>query len=468
MPMFAAIRSAWPLLLGLAILMLGNGLQGTLLGVRATLEGFSTQTTGYVMTGYYVGFLLGSFIGPKLVKNVGHIRVFAALASILSAAMLLHAVFVEPVTWFAIRVVNGFAIAGLYVVVESWLNDTATNRTRGQLLSVYMVIVLGGMAAGQFLLNLASPAGFELFILISVLVSVSLVPIALSVTRAPKFEAPVHVGWRTMYQTSPLGVVGCLIVGIAQGGLIGMGAVYAREIGMSVADVSLFMATALGGGVVLQWPVGRLSDIFDRRVIITVVTLLAALAALIGALVGEHSTPILLLSVFLFGGLSFPCIPCVSPTPTIICNRIRWSPPAAPWCWWPASAPAWDRPSPRPACPWRARPDSSGLWPGARGHRRVRPVPNDPPRSPSGRRADGLSIHAGPLDPHGGQHHPSRRSRSPRQGRGPPEPLVTDPAPAADAIDPRNGLRSNAPTTVGIRPITFGPGTLSRCSGANP
>ena len=306
MPMFAAIRSAWALLLGLAILMLGNGLQGTLLGVRASLEGFSTQTTGYVMTGYYVGFLLGSFVGPKLVKNVGHIRVFAALASILSAAMLLHAVFVEPVTWFAIRVVNGFAVAGLYIVVESWLNDAATNRTRGQLLSVYMVIVLGGMAAGQFLLNVASPAGFELFILISVLVSVSLVPIALSVTRAPKFEAPVHVGWRTMYQTSPLGLVGCLIVGIAQGALIGMGAVYAREIGMSVADVSLFMATALAGGVVLQWPVGHLSDIFDRRVIITVVTMLAALAALVGALVGEHSTPILLVSVFLFGGLSFP------------------------------------------------------------------------------------------------------------------------------------------------------------------
>ncbi len=306
MPMFAAIRSAWALLLGLAFLMLGNGLQGTLLGVRASLEGFSTQTTGFVMTGYYVGFLLGSIMGPKFVKNVGHIRVFAALASILSAAMLMHAIFVEPVTWFAIRVVSGFAVAGLYIVVESWLNDAATNRTRGQLLSVYMVIVLGGMAAGQFLLNVASPAGFELFILISVLVSVSLVPISLSITRAPEFETPTHVSWRTMYQSSPLGVVGCLIVGIAQGALIGMGAVYAREIGMSVADVSVFMATALAGGVVLQWPVGHLSDIFDRRVVITVVTMLAALAALTGALAGEHSTPILLVSVFLFGGLSFP------------------------------------------------------------------------------------------------------------------------------------------------------------------
>jgi MFS family permease len=306
MSMLTAVRSAWALLLGLALLMLGNGLQGTLLGVRATLEEFSTQTTGLVMTGYFVGFLIGSIIGPKLVKNVGHIRVFAALASILSAAMLLHSLFVEPLTWFAIRLVNGFAVAGLYIVVESWLNDAATNRTRGQLLSVYMVIVLGGMAAGQFLLNLADPAGFELFILVSVLVSVSLVPIALSITRAPKFETPGHVSWRTMYENSPLGMVGCLIVGIAQGALMGMGAVYAREIGMGVADVSIFMATALAGGVVLQWPVGHVSDIFDRRVVITVVTMLAALAALTGALAGEHSTVILLVAVFLFGGLSFP------------------------------------------------------------------------------------------------------------------------------------------------------------------
>ena len=306
MSMFTAIRSAWALLFGLALLMLGNGLQGTLLGVRASIEGFSTQTTGFVMTGYYVGFLIGSIMGPKLVKNVGHIRVFAALASILSAAMLLHSIFVEPVTWFAIRVMNGFAVAGLYVVVESWLNDAATNRTRGQLLSVYMVILLGGMAAGQFLLNVASPAGFELFILVSVLVSVSLVPISLSVTRAPKFETPAHVSWRTMYQSSPLGVVGCLIVGIAQATLLGMGAVYANAIGMSIADVSLFMAMALAGGVALQWPVGHLSDIFDRRVVITVVTILAALAALTGALLGEHSRPILLAAIFLFGGLSFP------------------------------------------------------------------------------------------------------------------------------------------------------------------
>jgi MFS family permease len=306
MSMFSAIRSAWALLLGLAFLMLGNGLQGTLLGVRASIEGFSTQTTGFVMTGYYVGFVIGSTLGPKLVKNVGHIRVFAALASILSAAMLMHSIFVEPLTWIAIRVMSGFAVAGLYIVVESWLNDTATNRTRGQLLSVYMVIVLGGMATGQFLLNLADPAGFQLFILMSVLISLSLVPISLSITRAPQFDAPARVSWRSMYESSPLGVVGCLIIGVAQGTLLGMGAVYANAIGMGVREISLFMAAALAGGMLLQWPVGHLSDYFDRRVIITIVTLLAAVVALIAGLAGGHSMPILLTAIFVFGGLSFP------------------------------------------------------------------------------------------------------------------------------------------------------------------
>jgi MFS family permease len=166
--------------------------------------------------------------------------------------------------------------------------------------------VLGGMAAGQFLLNLANPAGFELFILISVLVSVSLLPVSLSITRAPKFETPAHVSWRTMYRSSPLGVVGCLIVGVAQGTFLGMGAVYAKAIGMGVAAVSLFMATGLVGGMLLQWPVGHLSDYFDRRVILTVVTVLAAAAAVTGAVAGAQSTWLLLAAMFLFGGLSFP------------------------------------------------------------------------------------------------------------------------------------------------------------------
>ena len=305
MSLVTAVRSAWALFLGLAFFQLGNGLQGTLLGVRASLEGFSTQITGLIMTAYFVGYLAGSAVGPRLVKNVGHIRVFAALASVMSGAVLLHVVFIDPSVWIGIRALAGFAVAGLYVVVESWLNDAATNETRGQLLSVYMVIVLGGMATGQLLLNLADPAGFVLFILLSVLVSISLVPIALSASRAPHFETPAHVSWRALYEVSPLGVFGCLVVGVAHSTLIGMGAVYATASGMPVANISLFMATALAGGVVLQWPIGRLSDTFDRRTVITVVTLLAAVAAVAGALVADHSPRLLLVAIFLFGGLSF-------------------------------------------------------------------------------------------------------------------------------------------------------------------
>ena len=175
--MNTAIRSAWALFLGIGLIMLGNGLQGSLLTLRASLEGFSTPTVGIVMTGYYVGLLAGSLIAPKVVLNVGHVRVFAALASLASTSVLIHVLFVDPVIWFLMRAVTGFSFAGLYVVAESWLNDRATNETRGQLLSCYMIVMFVGLALGQLLLNTASPRGFELFILASILVSFALIPI---------------------------------------------------------------------------------------------------------------------------------------------------------------------------------------------------------------------------------------------------------------------------------------------------
>lgn len=304
--MRTAIIASWALFLGIAMIMLGNGLQGSLLGLRATLEGFATATTGFVMSGYYVGFLLGSSLAPKLVKRVGHIRVFTALASLASAAVLLHAVFIAPVAWAAMRLITGFSYAGLYVVAESWLNDRATNETRGQLLSVYMVITLGGMASGQLLLNVADPAGFRLFILISVLVSAALVPIALTAYAAPNFQAPSHVSLRQLYEISPLGVLGSLGTGIAHGTLFGMGAVYARNAGLSVEQISYFMAIAIFGGVALQWPIGQLSDRLDRRRIITIVTFTAAVVSLAAIPVSAVSTMGLLVLMAFFGGMSLP------------------------------------------------------------------------------------------------------------------------------------------------------------------
>ncbi len=301
--MLAAIASCWALLLGMGLLMLGNGLQGSLLGLRASMEGFHTATTGLVMTGYFVGFLVGSYLVPGMVRRVGHIRVFAALASI---TVLAHAVWIEPVGWTLVRLVTGFAYAGLYIVAESWLNDKSTNRTRGQLLSVYMVIQLGGMGLGQLLLNLADPAGFALFILISVLVSFALLPILLTVAPAPSFEAPVNVGLVALYRISPLGVIGSLGTGAAHGSFFAMGAVFARDAGLSVSEISIFMALALFGGVALQWPVGRLSDRFDRRRVITAVTLAAATAAFGAITLAEVWQFGLFVAALAFGGLSLP------------------------------------------------------------------------------------------------------------------------------------------------------------------
>lgn len=309
--MLAVVGSAWALFLGLAFIMLGNGLQHTLLGVRAELEGFPTAVTGLVMTGYSAGFLAGSLVVPRLVGRVGHIRVFAALASLASTAVLVHAVFVEPVIWTAMRVLTGFCYAGLYVVAESWLNDQATNRTRGQLLSIYMVVMLSGVAGGQFLLNLADPLRFGLFILASVLVSLALVPILLTANPAPEFRAPTPVSIAALYRVSPLGVVGMLFTGMGNAALIGMGAVYAKSSGFSVVQISIFMAAATIGGVVLQWPIGRLSDRFDRRRVLTAVAFAAAAAAVAGGVVSDLPAGVapawLIFAVIaVFGGMNLP------------------------------------------------------------------------------------------------------------------------------------------------------------------
>jgi MFS family permease len=304
--MYSALMAAWALLLGMALIMLGNGLQGTLLGLRATLEGFPTAVTGFVMTGYFIGFLLGSTIAPKIVERVGHIRVFAALASLASASALVHALFIDPWTWGAMRIVTGFSYAGLYVVAESWLNDRATNETRGQILSIYMVVSFGGMTAGQFLLNLADPGGVGLFVLISVLVSLALVPISLTAASAPTFDELSPVGLRQLYSVSPLGVVGGLGTGLANGTIFGMGAVYGTVAGMTNAEISLFMGLILLGGMLLQWPVGRISDMLDRRMVILGVTVLAMLAALVAGTMPGLPVWMLLVVAFLFGGMSLP------------------------------------------------------------------------------------------------------------------------------------------------------------------
>lgn len=293
------------LLIGFGVLMVGDGLQMTLLGLRASLDGFPTAVTGLVMSTFYVGFLGGALYAPRIVERVGHIRVFGALASCASAAVLIHSVMVTPVTWAVLRLLSGFCFAGLFVVTESWLNDRASNENRGQLLSIYIVVSYVGVAAGQLMLNVADPRGYVLFILTSVLISLALVPLLLSAGPAPKFAKISVVSVRELFRISPLGVVGAAGIGMASGAFFSIGPVFGESTGMSVARISVFMTAAVVGCIALQWPVGRLSDLFDRRRVLTIVTFLAALAAVLATLLAERSPTGFLIVTGLFGGLSF-------------------------------------------------------------------------------------------------------------------------------------------------------------------
>ena len=300
-----AIGSCWALLLGFGVLTVGDGLQGALLPLRAAGEQFATATTGLIMSTFYAGFLVGSVYAPRMVGRVGHVRVFAALASIASAVVLIHSVFVSPSTWVALRLVSGFCFAGLYVVAESWLNDRATNETRGQLLSVYMVVGYVGAGGGALLLNVASPSGYGLFILTSVLISIALVPLLLSARTAPRFEAPNPITLRELFRITPLGVVGTLVTGATMSGFYAIAPLYAQSQGLSVAQISIFLTAAVIGAMVFQWPIGHLSDVLDRRGVLTVTAFVAA--ALSAALaLGQFPGPALFGVILLYGGVSLP------------------------------------------------------------------------------------------------------------------------------------------------------------------
>ena len=286
-------------------MMLGNGLLASLLGIRAEGEGFSGAAIGLIMAGYYAGFLAGSRIAGFL-RRVGHVRVFAALASLASTAVLLHALFVDEFVWIGMRLVFGFCQAGLYVVAESWLNADATNENRGKMMSWYMVVLMGGAAAGQMLLNLADTASFELFILASALVSLAVVPVSLSIGNAPSIvDLPPPLPTAEMWRRVPLGIVVSFGTGVAAGADFGMASVYGTRVGMTPGRVGLFVAAMMLGAIAFQFPIGALSDRMLRRRAMFIVTMVAAGVAVLGTIVDPLGW-VMLLVMFVFGGFSFP------------------------------------------------------------------------------------------------------------------------------------------------------------------
>ncbi len=300
------LLSTWALLFGFGILMLGDGLQGTLLAVRADQEGFRTTITGLIMSSFYVGFLSGSIITPRIMTRIGHLRVFAAFVAMASAAILVHAVLVHVWVWILLRLVSGFCFAGLYVVAESWLNERATNRNRGKLLSIYMVVTYVGVGLGQLMLNLADPRDYPLFILTSILISVAAVPLLFSATRMPRHEKSVNIRLIELFRISPLGILGMFMVGLVTATFFALGPIFSQRLGLSVREISWFMTAGVVGTVLFQWPIGALSDRFDRRTVLTAATTLAGLSAMACIPLSSAGTLILLLGAGVFCGLALP------------------------------------------------------------------------------------------------------------------------------------------------------------------
>lgn len=304
--MLEVLRASWALMLGFFMLQIGNGLLATLTGIRGGIEGFSTTELSIIMSGYFVGFLGGSRFAPEMIRRVGHVRVFAALGSVLSAVVILFPAFVDPYVWTFGRVVVGFAMSGLYVTAESWLNDAATNETRGKALSLYIIMQMGGIVLAQYLLVTADAGGFLLFIMGSVLVSLSFAPILLSVSPTPAFQTAKPMRLIDLYRFSPLAVVGMTIIGLAMSVMFSMPSVYGSVTGLSVGQISGFVSSFFIGALVLQYPIGWISDRSDRRSIILFMSAFGAAGSVAGALFGGTAYPILLAAAFFIGGTINP------------------------------------------------------------------------------------------------------------------------------------------------------------------
>ncbi|MEL7343799.1 MAG: MFS transporter [Pseudomonadota bacterium] len=303
--MRAVMMTSWALFAGMFMLQLGNGVQATLLGIRGGLEGFSPAQMSVVMSAYFIGFLGGSRLTPALIRRVGHVRVFAALASFVSAIMILYPVLTDTISWSILRIAIGFCFSGVYVTAESWLNNSATNETRGMSLGIYMIVQMAGVTLAQYLINFGDPGGFILFIIPSVLVSISFAPILLSITPTPPFQTAKPMSLIELYQASPLGCIGMFLMGGVFAAFFGMSAVYGTAAGLTIAQITIFVSSFYVGGLLFQFPIGWISDRVDRRLLIMASAGGAAMCAFLAVGLANNFAIVVALGVMI-GGLSNP------------------------------------------------------------------------------------------------------------------------------------------------------------------
>lgn len=303
--MIKVLSGVWALLLGIVLIMLGNGMHFTLIGLRGGIEGFSSTELAIVTSGYFLGFLSGARLTPLMIQRVGHVRVFAALGSFMSAALIALPLLTEPWAWTVLRILVGFCMSGIYVAAESWLNAAATNETRGKVLSAYMIAQTLGIIGAQGLLTLGDAGTSVLFICASILVSVSFAPILLSAAVVPAVEVARPMPLRDLFKGSPLGAVGIFLLGSVYATQSGMGAVFGTQIDLTATQISLFIAMLFAGALVMQYPIGWLSDRMDRRRLIFGLAAMGAAACLLGW-VTDGGLWALMVAAFFAGGVTTP------------------------------------------------------------------------------------------------------------------------------------------------------------------
>ncbi len=282
------LKNSWALFLGMGLIMMAYGFQGSLLGVRAVREEFSLTSTGFMMSGYFVGYFVGAATIPQIVSRVGHIRVFAAFASLASLVILIHSILINPFVWFILRVLTGISMVCIYTVAESWLNDRSSNKNRGSVLSVYMVILYGSMGIGMFLLNFSKPENFQPFILVSVITSAALIPILLTKKKPPTFKKIRAMSLKDLYEASPFGMVSSVFYGTIQSALFTLLAVYAISMNFSILEISIITFLLAISGAIAQFPIGKISDIYDRRKVIVFSTFGAAIFSILAIIVSRQ------------------------------------------------------------------------------------------------------------------------------------------------------------------------------------
>ncbi len=293
------------LLGGLAVLLAGVGLLGTLLGMRAALDQFASLEIGLIMAGYYVGYIAGTLWVPRIIRNVGHIRTFAALAAITAVIAIAFGLLVNPLAWFLLRVLNGVSVVGIYMVVESWLNEQSEGSTRGRIFSVYMMSTLVALGGGQFLLLAGDTGQLLLFALAGMLITLGIVPVAITRVTEPRIELAQRVHLKDLFRISPLGAVGALAAGIVNGAFWGMTAVFGQRLALDELQIAVLMSATILGGALLQWPIGHFSDRHDRRGVLIVVSLLTAAVAGVLAFAVTAGYAGLIAAASIYGGLMF-------------------------------------------------------------------------------------------------------------------------------------------------------------------